>query len=228
MKILKDCITIVLILTFSLALFSCLGPLAYNSSNIYSSDIYIDEFNSFNTEMWGKENTFYGYSALKEENVSISNNNLVLKIPKNTTDGGGIYSLKKFRKGNFSIVFNNLTTNAVLELQIYNTENAIKGKILIYFSQLENTNIIEAIIESPTTNIQVSNLISNINFMMLSTSYQSIAFSYDYDNKNLLHFSDSRIPDEFFVKILFYLNEYNTEIYDRNSYVDSFRYERTY
>lgn len=228
MEFLKILLTLSVMVTPTLIISSCLAPLVYENSNIYASDIYIDEFNSFNSEMWDKEESFYGYSAIRKENVSISNGNLVLKIPQNTTDGGGIFSLKRFKNGNFSIAFNNPSSNTILELQLYDSQNTFKGKILTYFSLEYNTNIIEAMIESPITNVETSNFISNINFMMISFSYQTLNFIYNYNNTTLLSFSDSRIPDSFFVKILLYLRNYNIENYDRNSYIDFFKYERIY
>lgn len=63
---------------------------------------FIDRFNSFNTARWLKSAHNLGLSYLDPDNVSVnSNDQLRIKIPANTTDGGEIESQNFYKYGTY-------------------------------------------------------------------------------------------------------------------------------
>jgi len=73
-------------------------------NNSFSAFNFIDEFNSFNTIRWVKQNhTTPGFGSFLPENITTTGGSLLIKYPKNTKNGGEIYTKNpyKYKYGTF-------------------------------------------------------------------------------------------------------------------------------
>ncbi|MEN2997986.1 MAG: hypothetical protein ABDH28_02985 [Brevinematia bacterium] len=195
---------------------------------VFDKDFLFDDFNELNPEVWEKiDNTHLAFSSLKKDNVLISNGNLVIKIPQNTTEGGGILSLKKFPYGKFSIYALNTLTNVVSELEINSRSANLKVSLRYYFLNSHNTNIVECEVISPLTNITV--ILSNSfrsNKVLLTIKTLQDKVSVFFDSSEILNFTNSTQIEYVEVRISSYLREYDTQPFNREVLVDYFSYER--
>lgn len=221
-------ISLLAILVFlSLSITSCDAPLLSNKK-IFDKDFLFDNFDNFDTEIWDKtDNTYIGFSYIKKENVFTSNGNLIIRVPPNSSEGGGIFSTKYFRPGKFSIYVLNLWTNVALEFEARLHPLNTIGMIRYYFSEAKTSNIVECEITSPSTNVTTNLLTSpQSNYLLLTIqNHQNMIVMFFKDTEILKLNTPNRI-EEIEIRINGYLKEYDTKPFSRDLLVEYFSYER--
>jgi hypothetical protein len=217
----------VFVFSLLLLLGSCIRePLSNELAGVFSSDFFIDEFNTFDDSNWARLNEYFLFSYLSPNNVSVSNGNLVFVIPRNTTSSGGVISKYRFPKGDFAISFLKTNDNSVLDFTLHNSENSVKFFIRIKYDGY--TNFVEYGVESPYTNFTSTN--SNV---VVSYSYHSAKFevlgssiNYYYDDSLIGQINFDYVPQYLYCRVFSYLSDSTTYFYDRYILVDKFSYQK--
>lgn len=218
--------TILLVVILSILILSC-NPIFEQQNKLYDKDFLFDDFQTFDTKIWDKREVFIGFSQLKRENSFISNGNLVIVIPANTSDTGGIQSVVEFPRGRFSVYLENQQTNVVSELEIYSRRENLRASISVFFSSLYNMGVLQYEVVSPLTNITyiyTNNVnLTNKRLITVDVGHDSIVFRLEGSEVGRVNI---QTPREFEVRINTYLNFYDIQHYTRNLYFDYFHYEK--
>lgn len=77
-------------------------------TSIYLKEIiriyaFQDDFENFDDKFWFKRNGFIGRTKLKSSNVFLNNNQLLIKLPEKTLEGGEIQSINEVGYGSYEI-----------------------------------------------------------------------------------------------------------------------------
>lgn len=206
---------------------SC-APLIENTYDIFDKDFLFDSFDTLNLEIWDKmNNEYYGVSQMRQENINVSNGYLEILISPSATDGGGIRSIKKFRYGKFSIYVINTNTNVVSQIEVNSSSLNLRSFLRYYFSEINNTNVVEFEIISPFTNIitSVSNSFQS-NYTLLTIEVFPDSILAFFNGIEIARVSLYSQPKEVEVRINSYLGEYMLNPYKRSVFLDYFSYER--
>ncbi|MCX8096755.1 MAG: hypothetical protein N3D81_04585 [Spirochaetes bacterium] len=217
---------ILLVIILSILVLSC-NPIFEQQNKLYDKDFLFDDFQTFDTKIWDKREVFIGFSQLKRENSLISNGNLVIVIPANTSDTGGIQSVVEFPRGRFSVYLENYQTNVASELEIYSRRDNLRVSISVFFSSIYNVGVLQYEVVSPLTNI-TSTYTNNVNLtnkilITVDASYNSIVFKLEGSEVGRVNI---QTPREFEVRINTYFKSYDIQYYTRNLYFDYFHYEK--
>lgn len=217
---------ILLVIILSVLVLSC-NPIFEQQTKVYDRDFLFDDFQTFDTKIWDKREAFIEFSQLKRENTFVSNGNLVIVIPANTSDAGGIQSVVEFPKGKFSVYLENRQTNVVSELEIYSRRYNLRVSLGVFFSSFYNLGVLQYEVVSPLTNI-TSIYTNNVNLtnkvlITIDVNYDSIVFRLEGSEVGRVNI---RTPREFEVRINTYLKSYELQYYTRNLYFEYFQYEK--
>ncbi len=215
-----------LLVGFVFVLFSC-NTVIYDSG-IFDRDFLFDNFDFFDSEVWYKINNVFKYSSrLNDDNVSVSNGNLVINIPYGVLEGGGVKSLKNFRNGKFSMLVLNRNTNVAVEMELFNNTWNITISFRYFFSGIENTNVVEVEVLSPRVSLKyaISNEFQSNNVLMTVEVVRDTTSMY-FNNRIVTNIKFDNDIDKTSVSISGYLIYNDLYILDRNLFIDYFSYER--
>ncbi len=193
-----------------------------SGADVYTSDFFVDNFSYFSSENWITLNRTENFSSLKPENVIVSNGFLIFRNPQNTTDSGGLLSSYKFKTGYFSSIVNT-PSNIVYEMRLL--EDITTSRISMKIKTLNDISIVICSIQTSLTNIYMTNtqIISNFNTLSILVTRYNVEFRL---NNTILFTYDQGFSGNFNLELLSYLEELNTEIFDRLVYVDEFSYSK--
>ena len=215
-----------LLVGFIFVLFSC-NTVIYDSG-IFDRDFLFDNFDFFDSEVWYKINNVFKYSSrLNDDNVSVSNGNLVINIPYGVLEGGGVKSLKNFRNGRFSMLVLNRNTNVAVEMELFNNTWNITISFRYFFSGIENTNVVEVEVLSPRVSFKyaISNQFQSNSVLMTVEVVRDTTSMY-FNNRIVTNIKFDNDIDKTSVSISGYLIYNDLYILDRNLFIDYFSYER--
>ncbi|MFN4245316.1 MAG: hypothetical protein ACK4F9_04115 [Brevinematia bacterium] len=211
---------------FIFILISC-NPIV-NNTNLFDRDFLFDDFDTLNSEIWLKINDTFKYSSkLSEKNTSISNGNLIINIPGNSLEGGGIKSSKNFRNGKFSIYVLNTNTNVATEIELFNQTWNITLSLRYHFNEIQNTNIVEFEALSPSLNLRysISNEFQNTWVLMTIEMLRNSVKVY-FNNKLITNINLDSSINEASISINGYPVANEVFYLSREIIVDYFSYER--